>query len=276
MHAIHDSIIQFLIKKNIRVFKNIVWAKGVSQINSILKSIHNYDLQTKSNVLTVIFIVDDHCGPIVSYKNQIILRTSAYRSRLLQNEFILPYLWECSPMPFLPYPKTQFPVVSFCGLASRYRMPLIEKINKHPNIKGSFILRQQFWGGNPHEKNIVNEFNNNIKNSHFVICSRGNGNFSMRFYQTLAFGRIPLLLNTDMKLPFDKYIDYNDLIIVGNTEDEIIAKLLHCWKNRDIIAMQQKCASVFKDFFTSEGFALNLYNEIIRGDPSQSDNTAPA
>jgi hypothetical protein len=262
MHSINDKIIEFLTKKNMRVFKNIIWGRGIKQINHTLKSISNYDLQNNVNSPILIFIVDDYSERIVSYKNQIILRTSTYRNTLLQNEFILPYLWECSSLPFQPYPKTQLPVVSFCGLPSKYRMPLIEKVNKHPAIQSNFILREQFWGGNPHGKNIVNDFNNNIKNSHFVICNRGNGNFSMRFYQTLAFGRIPLLLNTNMKLPFEKYIDYKELIIIGNTEDEIIEKLLDCWKNKDILEIQKKCASVFKEFFNEQQFAVHLYNEI--------------
>ena len=35
---------------------------------------------------------------------------------------------------------------------------LISKIKNNSQIKDNFILRQQFWGGNPHNKQIIKEF----------------------------------------------------------------------------------------------------------------------
>ena len=263
MHKLDDNLIDFFNKKSIRVLHEILWARGVEQINSVLRDIYNNDLQNNITTLILIFIVDDYVHHITSYTNQIIIRTSLYRSQILKNELVLPYIWEYSSLPFEPLPKTNMPIVGFCGLASTYRKTLIEKIKNNKNIQDNFIERQHFWGGNPHGKQIVDEFNDNIQNSHFVICNRGAGNFSMRLYQTLAFGRIPLLLNTDIILPFEKYINYNELFIIGNTEDEIIEKLLDCWENKDIVLMQKQCADIFREFFSTDKFSIYLYNEIL-------------
>ena len=100
-----------------------------------------------------------------------------------------------------------------------------------------------------------------FKNSipHFVICNRGAGNFCMRLYQTLAFGRIPLLLNTDMVLPFEDIIDYNNTFIIGNTEDEIIQKLLLWWETKDIIKLQNKCFQPYEKYFKTSNYVSYLH-----------------
>jgi len=244
--------------RNIRVYKHIIWSMGEKQINVYLKKIH----ELNPNEKIVIFMVDDYEGMIQSYANQIILRTSLNKTHMLKNEIILPYIWECSKTRFAPLPKTDLPIVSFCGIPTKYRIQLIRKIQNNNKIKNNFILRQQFWGGNPHNKQIIQEFNDNIENSHFVICNRGAGNFSMRLYQTLAFGRIPLLLNTNMVFPFENIIDYHNTFIIGNNEDEIIEKLLLWYNTKNIVEIQNKCYQLYETFFKISNYAPHLYNEI--------------
>ena len=50
-------------------------------------------------------------------------------------------------------------------------------------------------------------FNDNMKLSEFVFCPRGNGNFSIRCYEALLSGSIPIILKSDSELPFNRYID---------------------------------------------------------------------
>ena len=98
-------------------------------------------------------------------------------------------------------------------------------------------------------------------NSHFNVCNRGHGNFSMRFYQTLSAGRIPLLLNTDILLPFEEEIDWENIIIIGNTEEEIINKLLNCWNTKNIIEMQNKCKEIYNKYFSGNNFFDRILKE---------------
>ena len=258
LKKIDENIITYLEERNIRVYEHIIWSAGEKLINNFLKK--QYELN--NNEKLVIFIVDDYEGKIQSHKNQIIVRTSLNRKLKLKNEIILPYIWECSKTRFSPLSKTDLPIVSFCGIPTKYRIQLIRKIKNNNKIKDNFILRQQFWGGNQHNKQIIKEFNDNIENSHFVICNRGAGNFSMRLYQTLSFGRIPLLLNTNIVLPFEDIIDYNNTFIIGNSEDEIINKLLLWWDTKDIIEIQNKCYQLYEKFFKPSNFVTHLYNAI--------------
>ena len=91
-------------------------------------------------------------------------------------------------------------------------------------------------------------------NSHFNICNRGNGNFSMRFYQTLSCGRIPILLNTDMRLPFEEEIKWNDIIVLGDTEEELVTNVLYYWDTKNILEMQIKCKEIYNKYFSNTNF----------------------
>jgi hypothetical protein len=96
-----------------------------------------------------------------------------------------------------------------------------------------------------------------MKSSHFNICNRGTGNFSMRFYQTLSCGRIPILLNTDILLPFENEIDWNDIIIFADTDEELIEKTINC---KDIINKQIKCREIYETYFAGTKFLDKIFS----------------
>src|SRR5690606_19049993 len=47
----------------------------------------------------------------------------------------------------------------------------------------------------------------------YVLCVRGAGNFSVRFYETLLMGRIPIFVNTDCLLPFEDKINWKKHVV---------------------------------------------------------------
>ncbi len=49
-------------------------------------------------------------------------------------------------------------------------------------------------------------FVNNISKCDYVLCSRGTGNYSGRFYMALNAGRIPVVIDTDVVIPFENKI----------------------------------------------------------------------
>lgn len=177
------------------------------------------------------------------------------------NEFLLPYIWEGIKRFIKPLKKTELPIVGFCGQNNQYRKKTLNLLKSNKKIKCNFIIRKQFWGGKPHGKKIIRDFENNMINSHFNVCNRGAGNFSMRFYQTLSAGRIPILLNTDIILPFEEEIDWENNIIIGNTEDEIVNKLLNYWNTKNIIEMQNKCKEIYNNYFSGNKFFNKILSE---------------
>jgi hypothetical protein len=180
-----------------------------------------------------------------------------------KNVFTLPYFLEPINETFEPF-QNKKPTVSFCGFISHIsRLLCINELNNCNNsIENNFIIRDKFWAGKPHDPVIVSEYRNNIKNSHFVLCNRGAGNWSMRFYHALEAGRIPIIINSGNKLPFDKHIDYEKYIILANNEKDMIKKIMQVWESEDIIKKQHSCHKLYQDWFTPLSFEEKVISYI--------------
>lgn len=104
------------------------------------------------------------------------------------------------------------------------RASVLRNLQKSPAIHSNFIVRKKYRAGVRTEKNVhktTYEFYNNINESDYVLCVRGAGNFSIRFYETLALGRIPVLINTDCALPFDDALDWKKHVVWVEYEDRL-------------------------------------------------------
>jgi hypothetical protein len=233
---------------------------GETNSHFIQQTLTSYSVGIHTKYTVFVFLVTDNSEPFVIPDNVRFYRTSLLKSQMVKNEFLLPFVWECQEVPFEPLPKRDLPIVGFCGLVSPSRIDVLRAIYGCPAITSNFIIRDQFWGGRPHAPDLVNDFLENIKTSHFTVCNRGAGNFSMRFYQTLACGRIPVLVNTDMEFPFADEIDWSSIIVVANTEAELIDKIVECWNARDVIAMQRNCRTVFDSYFAGATF----FDKVLR------------
>lgn len=213
---------------------------------------------------TIIFIVTDITIPFFQIDNAIIFTTSLEASRRSPSEIILPFIWAKTHQNNQFLPKTEKPKVGFCGqMWNVYRIYLVKALQNRPDIQCQFIIRTQFAGGDPNSITLQNDFIQNMDQSHFVVCSRGAGNWSMRFYETLAHGRIPVLIDSDMVLPFSDEIDWSEHIVMGKTAEETVERLLAFYHEKDIEEAQKKCKSIYYKYFTPNAFA-NKIPELVR------------
>lgn len=242
------------------VYEQVLWTK--LNIEPTLKSISNKYKHIDRFV--IVFIVNDEKKPYKQYKNIVIVRTSLTASKRKPNELVMPYIWECLSSSYSPLIiKKDKPTVGFCGLNSVHRQALIKIFSESSSIESSFIIREQFWGGSPHDFKVIKEYNDNIEKNVFIISQRGAGNYSMRFYQTLAAGRIPVLVNTDMILPFENKIYWNDLIVFEKDEESCLKKVIEVFENGKYIRMQEECAKIFDSYFSDANFFSKLINQIF-------------
>jgi len=108
------------------------------------------------------------------------------------------------------------------------RKRILRKIVSCDKIKTNFIFRKSYRAGasdkiTRRESSI--EFYNNITNSDYILCMRGSGNFSIRLFETLMMGRIPIIIDTDCLLPFPNHINWqNHAIIVSWKEKKYLCK----------------------------------------------------
>ncbi|HTW93641.1 MAG TPA: hypothetical protein VMD30_02530 [Tepidisphaeraceae bacterium] len=96
------------------------------------------------------------------------------------------------------------------------RSSILKRLRKSPRVLTQFICRSAYFAGaigrfhrNPAAQALAwNEYRENLFSCDYTLCVRGAGNFSYRFYEVLAGGRIPLFVNTRCVLPFPDQIEW--------------------------------------------------------------------
>jgi len=224
-----------------------------------------------SHKKVILFILDDFEKKLVFYPNLIIVRTSARASRLSANEIVLPYVWEYKDQAFAVSESTTLPKVGFCGLVSKSRKKITRVFGKSKEVTSDFIIRDKFWGGSPLDPTIQTDFFKNIENNQFILSNRGAGNFSMRFYQVLSCGRIPVLVNTDMQLPFSNKIDWKKIVVFEKNEKLCLQRVVAIHREDNYKAMQIQCRAIFDDFFSQSMYFDRLVEDIREKSLLESD-----
>ncbi len=251
-----EQLKNFFKEKGVGTYPSNIQAVGVNAINKILYD-HKDDTSCR-----IFCIIDDYEYELNAFDHQIILRTSARKSLLKKNEYIHPYFYSCESKFKSPLPKTQRPIVGFCGWDSFFRRKIIQAVQNDEKLHANFIIRNAFWGGKPHDPGLVQDYQNNIRESHFTICNRGAGNFTMRFYHVFSASRIPVLIDSDITFPLEDQINYKEFCIIGKDEEDIINQIHNTWQNGDIEHMQQKAGEIFHSKLSMHTYHKSLYQSL--------------
>jgi hypothetical protein len=159
--------------------------------------------------------------------------------------------------------------------AHSYRARAILAVLKSKKVKNNFIIRSNFGFGGPvgglypgGVKELNNSFREtyvkNIVESDYTLCVRGYGNNSIRFFEALCCGRIPVFVNTDCVLPFDFIINWKKYC-VWVEEDEInkipekVLEFHNKLSPEEFKNLQTEIRNIWLKYFTPEGFFKNLY-----------------
>ncbi len=100
-----------------------------------------------------------------------------------------------------------------------------------------------------------------LDETRFILCPRGMAVNSRRFYETLAFGRIPILLADDARLPLDWIIDWDACLVrVPEARAEHVADHIESFLARTTLAKASAHArKIYDDYLT-----LNQVGRLIR------------
>jgi hypothetical protein len=159
------------------------------------------------------------------------------------------------------------PAPSLQGL--HYRRKSIAAINKATKCTGRFIMRGSYSG---HAKTIEadpavmrKQFIDSITEADLSLVVRGDGNFSLRFFEVLSLGRIPVFVDTETPLPLSTEINYDDCMIRVPHEriadiEEIVATAWQSWSPAEYTRRQQLARTLFEtklrpDIFFTDFFA---------------------
>lgn len=278
---------------NIKNFSNIVEKSGkktfvflssdvdfinVKIKNSIIFCNTLYQSKRKKNEFAFTFFFEDfvekHYNNVLPVKHKPSLPTIGFCGFAppLAQKFGLYKLKETFRlmMNYLGVMKT-FPSKS----AHSYRARALLSILKSKKVKNNFIIRSNFGFGGPlgglypgGVKELNSSFRQtyvkNIVDNDYTLCVRGYGNNSIRFFEALCCGRIPVFVNTDCVLPFDFIIDWKKYCVwveeseITNIPEKVLAfheKL----SDQEFKELQIKIRNIWKAYFTPEGFYKNMY-----------------
>lgn len=154
--------------------------------------------------------------------------------------------------------------------SSFFRHRFLTKLQNSNAVTTHFIFRKKYRAGvkNEDEKHKTSiEFYDNIYNNLYTFCMRGGGNFSVRLYETLAMGRIPVVLDTDCKFPFEKIIDWQkNCIIVKDIEKRQLVQKIAAYhemhSNEELLTIQKENRLLWQEYATEANFFLKFKNDI--------------
>lgn len=145
-----------------------------------------------------------------------------------------------------------------------------------PQIETDFIRRKHYWagakknGGSSISREAARqEYLDNIDNTDYTVCVRGTGNWSLRFFETLNRGRIPVLIDTDCVLPFDFEVDWKQYIVwVDQSElqhaGEKVADFHADLSAGGFKRLQKACRNIWQQYFAIKNFYLHYFERVIQ------------
>jgi hypothetical protein len=146
----------------------------------------------------------------------------------------------------------------------RWRRRVLDHLADDPCVETRFILRRRYRAGYWAEKkdpfHVTRlEMVGNMLDTNYTVCMRGGGNFSVRLYETLCLGRIPIFVDTDCILPYDHIVDWRKYCVwIDSSEvSSISRKVIEFHKalsSEEFVAWQQECRSFWQDWLSADGY----------------------
>jgi len=256
---------------------------------------------------TIVFISGD-LGYRIHMDGVLVFKVSEYAHGKRKNEIMSPPFVEdfWAGAQFEPRRKSARPSIGFCGyagfpsLATRvkyllrnsafdaaalasphwgahkrgiyFRRKALGLLRRDPRIDARFIIRGAFFlnaAPTPQSRDSARrEFLDNLRSADFSLAPKGDGNYSIRFFEALSMGRIPILIDTDMVLPLEKVIDYSKFIVrVPHTEmhalPDRIATLYGSLSDEEFMNMQKAARDTFVQYLRQDAF-YNTAFSILR------------
>jgi hypothetical protein len=151
------------------------------------------------------------------------------------------------------------------------RQQVLESLEHSPLVEAAFIRRAQYKAGvsnQEQERSTKREFFNNIRDTDYTVCVRGGGNFSVRLYETLAMGRIPILIDTDCLLPYANdprwreccvYVERGEISNVAEKVSDFHARL----SEDDFLEIQHRARRFWEECLSFNGFFTRFPEHFI-------------
>lgn len=152
-----------------------------------------------------------------------------------------------------------------------FRKKAIQYLESSKAINTRFIIRTAYSGNVKSAKidmgQARKEYIDSIRESDYVLTPKGDGNYSLRFYEALSMGRIPILIDTSVVLPLEDSINYDDFVLRIQTKDipniaNIVRRHYDSLDQEAFISIQKKARAIFEEHLRIDVF----FHQIFSGD----------
>ena len=114
------------------------------------------------------------------------------------------------------------------------------------------------------------EYVRSLVGSDYVLCARGFGNYSLRLYECLCVGRLPVIVDTDMVFPFEDQIDWRSVGVWVEEKDipRLEEKVLEFHARQtaaSFLALQRRAREIWSEFIAPESFYARAFRSLPRG-----------
>ncbi len=152
-----------------------------------------------------------------------------------------------------------------------FRIRALKALSRNARVQPNFTARATYSG---HIKTIQGsvadnrrEFVENLLNSDYALCVKGDANYSVRFYEALSLGRIPLFLDTACVLPLEDTLNYRDFCVFVDWRDidrigDILADFHAKLSPEAFKEMQRKARESYANYLRYDVFSAQLARQL--------------
>ena len=168
--------------------------------------------------------------------------------------------WVEDYRPHLHYdPERLHYHTSFVGYLHSWngRAALLDGIRREPRLKSLVDVVERYhghWESEEQRQERKRLFEDSLSSSLTILCPRGSGQNSNRFFEAMSMGRIPILVSDTCELPFSDEIDYASFTFrIPESEISNAGSILFDWLQRHTFSqLLDKCRTarqIWERFF---------------------------
>lgn len=152
-----------------------------------------------------------------------------------------------------------------------FRERTLRTLSKTKGIMTNFTTRSTYSG---HIKTITGsvednrkEFVETLRNSDYALCVKGDANSSVRFYEALSMGCIPLFLDTACVLPLEDRINYKEFCVFVDWKDvgrvgEKLREFHSSCTSEQFTQMRKLARETYRNHLRIDAFSKDLAQQL--------------
>ncbi len=155
------------------------------------------------------------------------------------------------------------------GIGRIVRSKVIQVAESAPNLHTDIIARaSDFFLMTSEEKQKARaEYVQHIQDNAYTICMRGDNNDNYQMYEVMSAGRIPILIDTNLRRPALKNSQWEDFcVIVPFKEIHRLGEIVENFHNKlspeDFLAVCRKSQAAFEELLP-HNFVFQILQEIV-------------